>query len=108
MQEKVQELLEFDQVSKPRATFLSDISHKVESMLVTLTFNNWFQDSESDSDSENNLQQPKLIKRASNVLTRGKYKDNVPLKKRLHVLVKCVMEYVVSCSHLWRDFISQL
>ncbi|XP_020708055.1 protein polybromo-1 isoform X4 [Athalia rosae] len=64
MQEKVQELLEFDQ------------------------------DSESDSDSENNLQQPKLIKRASNVLTRGKYKDNVPLKKRLHVLVKCVMEYV--------------
>ncbi|XP_023290298.1 protein polybromo-1 isoform X3 [Orussus abietinus] len=64
MQEKVQELLEFDQ------------------------------DSESESESENNSQQPKLIKRASNLLTRGKYKDNIPLKKRLHALVKCVIEYV--------------
>ena len=39
---------------------------------------------------------PKLIKRASNLLTRGKYKDNIPLKKRLHKLVKCVVEYIVS------------
>ncbi|XP_036150298.1 protein polybromo-1 isoform X6 [Monomorium pharaonis] len=64
MQEKVQELLEFDQ------------------------------DSDSDSESENSSQQPKLIKRASNLLTRGKYKDNIPLKKRLYALVKCVIEYV--------------
>ncbi|XP_011164312.1 protein polybromo-1 [Solenopsis invicta] len=64
MQEKVQELLEFDQ------------------------------DSDSDSESENSSQQPKLIKRASNLLTRGKYKDNIPLKKRLYTLVKCVIEYV--------------
>ncbi|XP_011065297.1 PREDICTED: protein polybromo-1 isoform X2 [Acromyrmex echinatior] len=63
MQEKVQELLEFDQ------------------------------DSDSDSESENSSQQPKLIKRASNLLTRGKYKDNIPLKKRLYALVKCVIEY---------------
>ncbi|XP_034942972.1 protein polybromo-1 isoform X2 [Chelonus insularis] len=62
MQEKVQELLEFDQ------------------------------DSDSDCESESNSQ-PKLIKRASNILTRGKYKDNIPLKKRLHALVKCVIEY---------------
>ncbi|KAL6428037.1 hypothetical protein ACFW04_008427 [Cataglyphis niger] len=64
MQEKVQELLEFDQ------------------------------DSDSDSESENSSYQPKLIKRASNLLTRGKYKDNIPLKKRLYTLVKCVIEYV--------------
>ncbi|CAL7944798.1 unnamed protein product [Xylocopa violacea] len=64
MQEKVQELLEFDQ------------------------------DSDSDSEFENNSHQPKLIKRASNLLTRGKYKDNIPLKKRLYALVKCVIEYV--------------
>nr|XP_034176310.1 LOW QUALITY PROTEIN: protein polybromo-1 [Osmia lignaria] len=64
MQEKVQELLEFDQ------------------------------DSDSDSEFENSSHQPKLIKRASNLLTRGKYKDNIPLKKRLYALVKCVMEYV--------------
>ncbi|RLU27258.1 hypothetical protein DMN91_001059 [Ooceraea biroi] len=64
MQEKVQELLEFDQ------------------------------DSDSDSESENSSQQPRLIKRASNLLTRGKYKDNIPLKKRLYALVKCVIEYV--------------
>ncbi|KAL6428032.1 hypothetical protein ACFW04_008427 [Cataglyphis niger] len=63
MQEKVQELLEFDQ------------------------------DSDSDSESENSSYQPKLIKRASNLLTRGKYKDNIPLKKRLYTLVKCVIEY---------------
>ncbi|XP_063981856.1 protein polybromo-1 isoform X1 [Diachasmimorpha longicaudata] len=63
MQEKVQELLEFDQ------------------------------DSDSDCESETNSQ-PKLLKRASNMLTRGKYKDNIPLKKRLHALVKCVIEYV--------------
>ncbi|XP_074113520.1 protein polybromo isoform X2 [Cotesia typhae] len=62
MQEKVQELLEFDQ------------------------------DSDSDCGSESNSQ-TKLIKRASNVLTRGKYKDNIPLKKRLYALVKCVIEY---------------
>lgn len=76
MQEKVQELLEFDQ------------------------------DSDSDCESESNSQ-TKLIKRASNVLTRGKYKDNIPLKKRLYALVKCVIEYVVcktiskgiSCLH---------
>ncbi|XP_066590432.1 protein polybromo-1 [Prorops nasuta] len=64
MQDKVQELLEFDQ------------------------------DSDSDSESENSSQQPRLIKRASNLLTRGKYKDNIPLKKRLYTLVKCVIEYV--------------
>ncbi|XP_028520527.1 protein polybromo-1 isoform X2 [Apis cerana] len=64
MQEKVQELLEFDQ------------------------------DSDSDSEFENSSHQPKLIKRASNLLTRGKYKDNIPLKKRLYALVKCVIEYV--------------
>ncbi|XP_044019978.1 protein polybromo-1 isoform X3 [Aphidius gifuensis] len=65
MQEKVQELLEFDQ------------------------------DSDSDCEStESSSQQPKLIKRASNVLTRGKYNDNIPLKKRLYALVKCVTEYV--------------
>ncbi|XP_076295789.1 protein polybromo isoform X8 [Lasioglossum baleicum] len=66
MQEKVQELLEFDQVN----------------------------DSDSDSEFENSSHQPKLIKRASNLLTRGKYKDNIPLKKRLYALVKCVIEYV--------------
>lgn len=65
MQEKVQELLEFDQ------------------------------DSDSDCGSESNSQ-PKLMKRASNILTRGKYKDNIPLKKRLYALVKCVIEYMVS------------
>ncbi|XP_050496969.1 protein polybromo-1 isoform X5 [Bombus huntii] len=64
MQEKVHELLEFDQ------------------------------DSDSDSEFENSSHQPKLIKRASNLLTRGKYKDNIPLKKRLYALVKCVIEYV--------------
>lgn len=63
MQEKVQELLEFDR------------------------------ESESESETECN-QQPKLIKRASNLLTRGKYKDNIPLKKRLYALVKCVVEYI--------------
>ncbi|XP_058792072.1 protein polybromo-1 isoform X2 [Phymastichus coffea] len=63
MQEKVQELLEFDQ--------------------------------ESESEEENDVNShPKLVKRASNLLTRGKYKDNIPLKKRLHKLVKCVVEYV--------------
>ncbi|XP_043487082.1 protein polybromo-1 isoform X7 [Polistes fuscatus] len=71
MQEKVQELLEFDQVNK-----------------------SYYKDSDSDSESENSSQQPKLIKRASNLLTRGKYKDNIPLKKRLYALVKCVIEYV--------------
>ncbi|XP_008204836.3 protein polybromo-1 isoform X2 [Nasonia vitripennis] len=62
MQEKVQELLEFDQ--------------------------------ESESEDEPDNAHPKLIKRASNILTRGKYKDNIPLKKRLHKLVKCVIEYI--------------
>lgn len=61
MQEKVQELLEFDQ----------------------------------DSDSESDSEQPKLIKRAPSLLTRGKYKDNIPLKKRLYALVKCVIEFMV-------------
>ncbi|XP_033210507.1 protein polybromo-1 isoform X3 [Belonocnema kinseyi] len=64
MQEKVQELLEFDR------------------------------ESESESETECNQQQPKLIKRASVLLTRGKYKDNIPLKKRLYALVKCAVEYV--------------
>ncbi|KAK0181294.1 hypothetical protein PV327_003587 [Microctonus hyperodae] len=63
MQEKVQELLEFDQ------------------------------DSDSDCGSESNSQ-PKFMKRASNILTRGKYKDNIPLKKRLYALVKCVIEFM--------------
>lgn len=58
------------------------------------------QDSDSDSESENSSHQPKLIKRASNLLTRGKYKDNIPLKKRLYALVKCVIEYVVSNSKM--------
>ncbi|XP_077277344.1 protein polybromo-1-like isoform X1 [Temnothorax americanus] len=73
MQEKVQELLEFDQ------------------------------DFDSDSESENSLQQPKLIKRASNLLRQWKYKDNIPLKKRLHVLVKCIMEYV--CKDGWQPML---
>lgn len=61
---------------------------------------NFPQDSDSDSESENSSYQPKLIKRASNLLTRGKYKDNIPLKKRLYTLVKCVIEYVVSNSEI--------
>ncbi|KAF3422745.1 hypothetical protein E2986_05859 [Frieseomelitta varia] len=77
MQEKVQELLEFDQL------FIFYSINNINNI-----------DSDSDSEFENSSHQPKLIKRASNLLTRGKYKDNIPLKKRLYALVKCVIEYV--------------
>ncbi|XP_023319103.1 protein polybromo-1 isoform X2 [Trichogramma pretiosum] len=52
-------------------------------------------DPESESEEESEIHShPRLMKRASNLLTRGKYKDNIPLKKRLHKLVKCVVEHL--------------
>ncbi|XP_043276955.1 protein polybromo-1 isoform X2 [Venturia canescens] len=91
MQEKVQELLEFDQVK------LVHDSINYQFFLNFSIFNEYLyvlKDSDSDCESESNSQQPKFLKRASLMLTRGKYKDNIPLKRRLYALVKCVMEYV--------------
>lgn len=78
------------------------VIYKMFQMQIVLRFQ-YLQDSDSDSESENSSQQPKLIKRASNLLTRGKYKDNIPLKKRLYALVKCVIEYVVSNSKIYQN-----
>lgn len=64
------------------------------------------QESESEVESETSTStlHPVLLKRASNTMTRGNYKENIPLKKRLFCLVKCVTEYVVSKTHNFTNF----
>lgn len=67
-----------------------------------------YSDSEDDSADERATKRVK----SSKVLTRGKYLNNIPLKRRLYSLCKCLMEFVVNLKrnfdeiYFWREFIA--
>lgn len=59
----------------------------------------FFQYSDSEDDSADDETQPtktsKKFARSPRCLTRGKYLNNIPLKRRLYALCKCLMDYTV-------------
>ncbi|KAL1139328.1 hypothetical protein AAG570_006314 [Ranatra chinensis] len=62
-----------------------------------LDFDHQYSASEDDSVDETPVKKtPKAtsVNATTRLLTRGKYLDNIPLKRRLYSLCKCVMQYV--------------
>ncbi|XP_065223085.1 protein polybromo-1 isoform X3 [Planococcus citri] len=64
-----------------------DMQNKVQELL---DFQNQYSDSEDDSADEPTAKRVK----SSKALTRGKYLNNIPLKRRLYSLCKCIKDYV--------------
>ncbi|CAB0036173.1 unnamed protein product [Trichogramma brassicae] len=77
----------------PSKQLYADYYKMIKNPISLLQIRKKIKESESEEESEIHSH-PTLMKRASNLLTRGKYKDNIPLKKRLHKLVKCVVEHL--------------
>lgn len=58
-----------------------------------------YSDSEDDSGDEPPPKAQVTSKGSTRCLTRGKYLDNIPLKRRLYSLCKCLIDYVVRLFH---------
>jgi protein polybromo-1 len=52
-------------------------------------------DSADDDLSHSTSRTSKKFARSPRCLTRGKYLNNIPLKRRLYALCKCLMDYTV-------------
>jgi len=55
-------------------------------------------DSADDDLSHSTSRTSKKFARSPRCLTRGKYLNNIPLKRRLYALCKCLMDYTVFIS----------
>lgn len=62
-----------------------------------LDFDHQYSDSDDDSADEQTTPTTKRSKvsKSPRCLTRGKYMSNIPLKRRLYALCKCLMDYKV-------------
>lgn len=92
MQTKAQELLD---LGHQVCTIISYVIQKKKSMLRFIFQYSDSEDDSADDDLQSTSRTSKKFARSPRCLTRGKYLNNIPLKRRLYALCKCLMDYTV-------------